>query len=103
MFHIVRVHCILTVNENIKSVVYQNNWLIQVRRFHWRGGLLCLFVSHLLAVCRYRLAPENKFPAAFDDCETATRYLLRNAKDFGVDPSRVALAGRMTTQWTESS
>ena len=48
---------------------------------------------------RYRLAPGDKFPALFDDCITATRYLLRNAKDFGVDASRIAVAGKMTGQW----
>ena len=48
---------------------------------------------------RYRLAPENTFPASFDDCVMATRYLLRHAKDFGVDANRIAVAGKMTGQW----
>jgi len=34
------------------------------------------------------------YPAAFDDSLAATKYFLSNAKKFGVDPHRVALAGR---------
>ena len=37
----------------------------------------------------YRLAPENTFPAALDDCVSAYRYLL----DRGTPSSQVALAG----------
>lgn len=34
----------------------------------------------------YRLAPENPYPAAADDCETAAIWLVENAKaEFGVD------------------
>ena len=42
---------------------------------------------------RYRLAPEYTFPAAFDDCEKATRYFLKHSTEFDVDPKRVAVAG----------
>lgn len=37
----------------------------------------------------YRLAPENLFPAAFDDCMAIYRHVL----DRGVDPRRIVLAG----------
>ena len=41
----------------------------------------------------YRLAPEHKFPAAFDDCLTATRWLRDHAAEIDADPKRLAVAG----------
>lgn len=41
----------------------------------------------------YRHAPENKFPAAHDDAFAGYKWALDNAKNFGGDPSRVALLG----------
>lgn len=43
----------------------------------------------------YRLAPEHPHPAPLDDCETALRYLMTNARQWGVDPSRIALIGAL--------
>jgi acetyl esterase/lipase len=41
----------------------------------------------------YRHAPENKFPAAHDDSFAAYKWVLQNARDWGGDPRKVAVAG----------
>jgi acetyl esterase len=42
-------------------------------------GMACVSVG-------YRLAPENPYPAAWDDCESAAAWLVKNAKsEFGTD------------------
>jgi acetyl esterase len=41
----------------------------------------------------YRLAPEHKFPAAVDDAEAAVTWLAIEGARFGLDPSRIAVAG----------
>lgn len=74
--------------------------------FHGGAGVFCSIDTHdglcrLLANgsgCKvisvgYRLAPENKFPAAVDDACAATAWVLRRGEELGVDPARVGVAG----------
>jgi acetyl esterase len=41
----------------------------------------------------YRLAPEHPFPAAVEDADAATRYVVQHADEFGIDASQVAVGG----------
>ena len=41
----------------------------------------------------YCLAPEHKFPAATEDCYTATKWIAENASHFNGNSSRIAIGG----------
>ena len=41
----------------------------------------------------YRLAPTNRWPACFDDVQTAIRWVKKHAAEFKGDPNRIALLG----------
>jgi acetyl esterase len=55
--------------------------------------LLCRDVGAVVVSVDYRLAPEAKFPAGFEDCLAATRYVGEHIGDFGDDSGRIAVAG----------
>lgn len=41
----------------------------------------------------YRLAPEHRFPTAFEDCVDALAWIGREGPALGLDPRRVAIGG----------
>jgi acetyl esterase len=82
--------------ENVPVIMY----------FHGGGWVLGNVETHD-ALCRqlasqsgcavvsvnYRLSPESKFPAPLDDCYNATATVHQKAKEMGLDPDRLAVAG----------
>ncbi|MBH5316847.1 alpha/beta hydrolase [Paenibacillus sp. GSMTC-2017] len=41
----------------------------------------------------YRLAPENKFPAAVEDAFTALKWVTEHTKKLNIDPQKIAVGG----------
>jgi acetyl esterase len=54
---------------------------------------LALAGGFLVASVDYALAPEHKFPAGLEDCVAASRRIAAHGADWGIDPSRLAIAG----------
>lgn len=50
-------------------------------------------VKAIVVSVDYRLAPENKFPIAHDDSFAAYKWVVENAKTFGGNPEKIAVAG----------
>ncbi|XP_060125408.1 arylacetamide deacetylase-like 3 [Zootoca vivipara] len=50
-----------------------------------------LMISYFLF--SFRLAPEHPYPVPVLDSLTAVIHFLKNAKEYGVDPSRIAIVG----------
>ena len=69
-------------------------WVLGSLDSHYRGvrGLTCATGCVSISVA-YRLAPENPFPAAVEDCTMALNWIVKNASDFDGDPDRVAVGG----------
>lgn len=44
----------------------------------------------------YRISPENKFPAAIDDCYATLKYIVQNGSKMGIDTTRIGVGGGCT-------
>ena len=54
---------------------------------------LAVFSGCAVVSVDYRMGPENRFPAAIDDCIAATRWVRAHAAELGVDGSQLAVGG----------
>lgn len=55
--------------------------------------VLCAKARCRVLSVNYRLAPEDKFPAAGEDVHDALRWARANAATLGIDPARMVIAG----------
>lgn len=54
---------------------------------------ICARTASTVVSVEYSLAPENRFPAAPDDCLAVTQWVAAHAGELGGDAARMALAG----------
>ena len=54
---------------------------------------LCLQADIVVISVDYRMGPEHKFPAAYNDTVAAFIWTATNAVSLGIDPSRIAIGG----------
>lgn len=55
--------------------------------------MLAKLAGCIVVAVDYRLAPENKFPAAIDDAYAATCWVHAHARELGGDPDRIVVCG----------
>ncbi|XP_053226094.1 arylacetamide deacetylase-like 4 [Podarcis raffonei] len=62
--------------------------------------MICRAIAHQtdsVVMCpEFRLAPEHPYPVPVLDSLTAVIYFMKNAKEYGVDASRIAIVGDST-------
>lgn len=60
--------------------------------YHYYGQLFAQ-KGFVVASINYRLAGEQGYPAAVEDCKCAVRWMRAKAPELGVDPQRIAAIG----------
>lgn len=62
--------------------------------YQWAGIKGTCHEHNAVVVCaQYRLAPENKYPAAINDLHAAYKWMMESSDQLGIDPDRVVITG----------
>ena len=74
-------------------IVHGGGWMAGDKE----GDIVPVFAPFATNFCwftiNYRLAPTNRWPACFDDVQTAIRWVKAHAAEYKGDPERIALLG----------
>jgi len=73
--------------------LHGGGWIMGTPKTHRRLAFRFAEAGYLVVNVHYRLAPEFPFPAAFDDCVAAIRWVVDNIAGYGGDPARLAVGG----------
>jgi acetyl esterase len=73
--------------------LHGGGWMAGSLRSHRKLAMQFAEQGYLTINVDYRLAPEHRFPAGFDDCVFAAKWTSENARSWNGDSSRMAIAG----------
>ncbi len=93
----VRVYTPKNRSANIPGLLYIHGGGFTVGSLdseHGFAGMICEKVGVVVVSVDYRLAPENPYPAALNDCYAALQWLHKSATELGVDPERIGISGQ---------
>ena len=89
----VSVEWIIPSNASSQSVIlylHGGGWTLGWYNSHrWLVAYICQAATSRALAVNYRLAPEDPFPAALEDCLAAYRWLLKS----GTSPQQIVVAG----------
>jgi len=77
----------------VMILIHGGGWIAGSPKTHRKLGAQFAGQGYLTINVDYRLAPENPFPAGFDDCVFAAKWAAENAGRWNGDASRMAMAG----------
>jgi acetyl esterase/lipase len=73
--------------------IHGGGWMAGNPRTHRKLAMQFAERGYLTVNVDYRLAPEHPFPAGFDDCVFAAKWIGENVQRWNGDSSRTAIAG----------
>lgn len=85
-----------TKDSNLPVIAYfrGGGWVIaDLDTYDATPAALARKANAIVVSVDYPMAPDNKFPAAHEEAIEAWKYIAKNAKGWGGDPSKLALVG----------
>jgi acetyl esterase len=89
-------HPRLNRSSSLPAIVYMHGGGFISGNLETHDAVCRMLSNHVPAVVvavDYRLAPENPYPAALDDCYAVLQWVHENATSIKADPKRIAVAG----------
>jgi acetyl esterase len=73
--------------------VHGGGFRILSKDTHWVMALMFARAGYVVFNVDYRLAPAHPYPAAISDVARAYAWVVDHAREYGVDPEQIVLAG----------
>lgn len=84
------------VKEKLPCLIYVHGGAFSYKASAYHKKLACIYTAKV--GCRvyfpdYHLTPKYPYPAAYNDVLTLYKYIMENAKEFGIDNEKIGIAG----------
>lgn len=84
------------VKEKLPCLIYVHGGAFSYKASAYHKKLACIYAAKV--GCRvyfpdYHLTPKYPYPAAYNDVLTLYKYIMENAKEFGIDNEKIGIAG----------